>query len=168
MTTAPPEPPEANVVRRARRGDAPALVALRALMFEAMGTPSVALDDPRWRVGAERWFTDRVDDPRVCLAVAEVGGEVVASAVGEVTALIPGPSCPDGAVGLVSSVATLPTHRGRGHASACARLVLDWFVDDTDVSRIDLFATPAGARLYEPEGFVTSAYPAMRRAVARD
>lgn len=159
-----PAPPR---VRRATPADAEALVILRALMFEAMGTPADDLGDATWREGAARWFAERVDDPLVRLVVAEVDGEVVASAVGEVTRLIPGPSTPDGAVGLVSNVATLPGHRGRGLATACTDAVLDWLVTETGVTRIDLFATPDGARIYAARGFVTSPFPAMRHRVDR-
>jgi GNAT superfamily N-acetyltransferase len=159
-----PAPPR---VRRATPADAEVLVVLRAVMFEAMGTPADDLTDAAWREAAARWFAGRVDDPLVRLVVAEVDGEVVASAVGEVTALIPGPSTPDGAVGLVSNVATLPAHRGQGLATACTDAVLDWLLTETGVTRVDLFATPEGARIYGPRGFATSRFPAMRRRVDR-
>ncbi len=155
------------VVREATRDDAEALVELRALMFEAMGTDPSALEDPAWRLSARDWFVDRVGSPGVRLVVAEAEGRVVASAVGEVTALIPGPSTPNGSVGLVSNVATLPDHRGRGLAAACTDDLLDWFAERTDVTRLDLFATAAGARIYAPRGFTAGAFPAMRRPVPR-
>ncbi len=149
-------------IRRATRADADALVALRALMFEAMGTDPAALEAPTWRLAARDWFLDAVDAAAVWVVVAEVDGEVVAGAVGEVTALIPGPGCPNGSVGLVSNVATLPEHRGQGLAAACTDDLLAWFRERTDVTRVDLFATPAGARIYTPRGFVANGFPAMR------
>ncbi len=155
------------VVREATRDDAEALVGLRVLMFDAMGTDPSALEDPAWRLAARDWFVDRVGSPGIRLVVAEVEGQVVASAVGEVTALIPGPSAANGSVGLVSNVATLPGHRGRGLAAACTDDLLRWFAERTDVTRVDLFATEAGARLYAPRGFSSSTFPAMRRAVPR-
>ena len=53
--------------RRDRRGDPrrdpgrrrPAMVELRAVMFEAMGTASAAIADPAWRRAAHDWFADR-------------------------------------------------------------------------------------------------------------
>ncbi len=154
-------------VRPARRADVGALVDLRVLMFEAMGTDPAALAAPAWRLAAHGWFLDRLRTSGVRLVVAEVDDVVASCAVGEVTALIPGPGCPNGSVGLVSNVATLPPYRGRGLAGACTEDLLAWFVESTDVTRVDLFATEAGARLYRDRGFATSAFPTMRRSVPR-
>jgi GNAT superfamily N-acetyltransferase len=158
----------AVVIRPAVPADATAMVTLRALMFEAMGTGADALADPAWRLAAHGWFVDRVGSSGVRVVVAEVAGEVVSAAVGEVTALIPGPSCPNGTVGLVSNVATLPEHRGRGLAAACTDDLLAWFEKATDVTRVDLFATADGERIYAPRGFTVSTFPAMRRQIPRD
>jgi GNAT superfamily N-acetyltransferase len=136
-------------------------------MFVAMGTRGEELDDPVWAAAALRWYAAHLDDPLVLIALAEVGGEVVASAVGEVTALIPGPSCPNGSCGLITTVSTLPEHRGRGHAAALTDAVVAWFEDETEVTRIDLFATPEGARIYTRRGFREGDFPAMRRRVRR-
>jgi GNAT superfamily N-acetyltransferase len=155
------------VVREARRSDAAALVRLRVVMFDAMGTDAAALADPAWRLAAHGWFTDRVGAPDVRTVVAEVDGAVVSCAVGEVSALIPGPSTPNGSVGLISNVATLEPYRGRGLATACTDHLLGWFAERTDVTRVDLFATPEGARLYAVRGFVASPFPALRLPVHR-
>lgn len=60
------------VVRVATPVDAPALVGLRAVMFEAMGTASAAIADPRWRRAAHDWFARRAeaDGVRIVVAVA--------------------------------------------------------------------------------------------------
>ena len=155
------------VLREAGRADAAALVELRVLMFAAMGTDPAALADPAWRLAAHGWFADRVGSPDVHAVVAEVDGTVVSCAVGEVTGLIPGPSTPNGSVGLVSNVATLEPYRGLGLASACTDRLLAWFSERTDVTRVDLFATVAGARLYAGRGFAASPFPAMRRLLPR-
>ena len=157
-----------RTVRRATSRDASDWLHLRRLMFAAMGTPGAELEDPAWAAAALRWFAAHLDDPLVAIVLAEVGGEVVASAVGEVTALIPGPSCPNGSCGLLSTVSTLPEHRGRGHAAAVTDAVLAWFEERTDVTRIDLFATPEGARIYSRRGFAAGEFPAMRRRIRRD
>ena len=99
--------------------------------------------------------------------VAEVDGTVAAGIVGEVTSLIPGPGTPNGSVGLISNVATLEPYRGRGLATACTDQLLGWFAERTDVTRVDLFATPEGARLYALRGFVASPFPALRLPVRR-
>lgn len=143
------------------------MVVLRALMFEAMGTPPELLAHETWRHAAQRWFEERIGGPDVHVVVAEVNGEVVSGAVGEVTALIPGPTTPHGAVGLVSNVATLPPHRGQGLAAAVTDALLAWFAEQTEVTRVDLFATPGGARIYAPRGFSTRTFPAMSLAMPR-
>lgn len=167
MSTDAPTDPPAPVVRPATRADADALLELRVLMFEAMGTGADVLAAPAWRLAARDWFVDAVDAAGVRVVVAEVGGRVVSGAVGEVTAHIPGPGCPNGSVGLVSNVATLPDHRGRGLAAACTDALLSWFAQRTDVTRVDLFATAAGGRIYAARGFTTSTFPAMRLTVPR-
>ncbi|GAA4400620.1 hypothetical protein GCM10023168_09560 [Fodinibacter luteus] len=156
-----------TVVRAATAADAEVMVQLRAVMFEAMGTAPHELADPVWRAAAREWFLARTGTPGVRVVVAEVAGEVAAGGVGEVTALIPGPSTPNGSVGLVSSVATFPGHRGRGLASAVTDDLLAWFAERTDVTRVDLFATDAGARIYAPSGFAVRAFPAMSLPVGR-
>ena len=155
MTSAAP-------IRVARPEDATAFLALRALMFEAMGTPAASVADPRWRAEGHRWFRESVDRPSVRIVVAEVDARVVSCAAGEVGTLAPGPSVPNGSVGLLFNVATLPAYRGRGLARECTDAVLDWFRDDTDVTRVDLFATPEGSGIYRARGFLEVPQPAMR------
>ncbi len=155
------------VVREAGVADAGAMVELRAVMFEGMGTAPAAIADPGWRRLALDWFTDRAEDPGTRVVVAQVAGQVVSGAVGEVTALIPGPNTVTGSVGLISNVATLPGHRGRGLAVSCTDDLLRWFVEETDVRRIDLFATEAGAHIYTRRGFTVRGFDAMCLPVPR-
>lgn len=155
------------VIREATASDADAMLALRLLMFEAMGVSPERLADPSWRLTAHGWFIDRIPAGGVHVVVAEVDGLVVSGAVGEVTALIPCPSAPNGSVGLISNLATLPDFRGRGLASAVTDDLLQWFREQTDVTRVDLFATPGGASLYTPRGFTARSFAAMSLSVAR-
>jgi GNAT superfamily N-acetyltransferase len=150
-----------TALRVATPADADALVALRAVMFEAMGLSPEAVADPVWRAASRAWFAERVEAPGVRVVVADDAGEVVSAAVGEVTGLIPGPNAPNGTVGLISNVATRHTHRRRGLAAACTDDLLHWFEHDTEVTRIDLFATPEGARLYSPRGFRPRGFEGM-------
>ena len=114
------------VLRVATPADAAALVELRAVMFEGMGTPPAAIADPGWRRAAHDWFTDAGGRPRGRASWSrEVGGQVVSCAVGEVTALIPGPNTVTGSVGLISNVATRPATAGgasprRAPTTCCA------------------------------------------------
>ena len=135
------------------------MVRLRAVMFEAMGTDADRLAEPGWRHAAHAWFADRVGAPGVRVVVAEVDGVVGAGAVGEVTSLIPGPATVNGSVGLISNVATFPEHRGRGLARAVTDDLLAWFAEHTDVTRVDLFATREGARIYAQRGFTAARLP---------
>ncbi|HYN68410.1 MAG TPA: GNAT family N-acetyltransferase [Ornithinibacter sp.] len=155
------------VLRVAGPADAAALVELRAVMFEGMGTTAAAIADPRWRRAASDWFADRVTDLQARIVVAEAEGRVVSCAVGEVTALIPGPNTVTGSVGLISNVATTNGHRGRGLAAACTDDLLRWFVEETDVRRVDLFATEAGARIYTRRGFTGRGFESMCLPVPR-
>lgn len=155
------------VVRVATPADAPAMVELRAIMFEAMGTASAAIADPGWRRAAHDWFAERAAADGVRIVVAEAGGRIVCGAVGEVTALIPGPNVVNGSVGLISNVATVHAWRGRGLAAACTDHLLRWFVEQTDVRRVDLFATEAGAPIYTRRGFGVRGFEAMCLPVPR-
>ena len=169
MTGPAPRRPQRSdaVLRAATSADAAALVELRAVMFEVMGVTPEELADPHWRRGASDWFAERVTADGVHVVVADVDGLVVSSAVGEVTALTPGPNAPNGSVGLLSNVATRHPWRGLGLAAACTDALLRWFVEDTDVTRVDLFATSAGAPIYAARGFTTRAFPAMCLPVPR-
>ena len=155
------------VVRVATAADAGALVELRGVMFEGMGTPAAAIADPVWRRAAHDWFTETVADPQSRIVVAEAEWCFVSCAVGEVTALIPGPNTVTGSVGLISNVATVAEHRGRGLAAACTDDLLRWFVEQTQVRRVDLFATEAGARIYARRGFTVRGFEAMVLPVPR-
>jgi GNAT superfamily N-acetyltransferase len=161
-------PASGVVVREATTEDAAAMVRLRAVMFEAMGTDADRLAEPGWRHAAHAWFADGVGAPGVRVVVAEVDGVVGAGAVGEVTSLIPGPATANGSVGLISNVATFPEHRGRGLARAVTDDLLAWFAEHTDVTRVDLFATREGARIYAQRGFTLRGFPAMCLAVHRE
>lgn len=156
------------VVQCAQPDDLDAIVELRRIMFAAMGTAPDALADPLWSIAARAWFEAALTDASACIVVALLDGEVVSGAVGQVTDLIPSPSCPNGRCGLLSNVATREAARGRGLGGRCTDAVLDWFDRETDVTRVDLFATSAGRSIYARRGFVESAHPSMRRPTNPD
>ena len=52
-------------------------------------------------------------------------------------------------------------------AAACTDDLLRWFAHDTDVTRIDLFATAGGSRIYTARGFTVREFPAMCLPVPR-
>lgn len=151
------------MIRVAGPADVDALVRLRLLMFEAMGTSQPDLVAPEWLVATRAWF-ERVlsrDDARIL--VAEVDGQVVSCGVAEVTHIGPSPGCPNGLVGVINNIATVIEGRGRGWGRRITRGLVDWLDTETDVRRIDLFATPDGARIYRDLGFTEHTFPAMQR-----
>ena len=103
---------DAARIRLGAGGEAPTDAPRCGLMFEAMGTDLFL--GPGWRRQPTSWLS----------TVARRGAarrrrgrrEVVAGAGGDLAH--PGPSTVNGSVGLISNVATLPEHRGRGLASA--------------------------------------------------
>lgn len=156
------------MVRPAVPADIGTVVELRALMFEAMGTPSERLHDPTWRSDAARWLQLRLDDPRVCVAVGVVGEAVVSCAMGQVLPLMPSPERPGDVGGLLTNVVTFPGHRRIGFSEACVEAVLGWFRESTDVEVVTLNATAEGAPTYERLGFTASEFPEMRVRLTRD
>lgn len=146
-----------RVVREAIDADVDAWVELRAEMFRSMG---VEVDASDWRVEARRWFFARTDDVRI--VVAEIDGEVVATAMGERRHRAPSPASPHGLEVLVSNVSTLAGARGRGHGGAVLEELMRWVREESGAERAELFATGDGQRLYERVGFAVHAWPAMR------
>jgi ribosomal protein S18 acetylase RimI-like enzyme len=146
--------------RLAGPADAAALVDLRAAMFEAMGQD---VTDPVWRRAAREWFERRVAGDDLLVVVADAaGGGPVSCAMAVLEDAAPSPSDPSGRRAHLSSVSTLPDHRGQGLARACVGMLIAE-LDARGVRRTDLFATSEGEALYRSFGFRTSPYPALRR-----
>lgn len=155
-------PTDAVVVRRARPSDAPALVAIRAVMLAAAGTDPGGRDAP-WRAAAEAWFLDRLAGEDVAAVVAEHPQDgVVSGAVGCREDRPPGPGSETGVHGTLYSVATLPEYRGGGLARACVSGVLDWFRSDPAVATVGLASTAEGESLYLGLGFASQQFEPMR------
>lgn len=155
------------MLRAAGPADIGSVVELRILMFEAMGTPHEELYDPQWRADAARWLQLHLEDPGVAVVVAVVGESVVSCAIGQVVDLMPSPVRGGDVGGLVTNVATFPSHRRRGLSQACVELLLDWFVESTRVEVVTLNATPEGTAIYERLGFTPSQFPEMRARLTR-
>ncbi|MDN5717777.1 MAG: GNAT family N-acetyltransferase [Janibacter sp.] len=161
-----PGPVEGSVIRPAVAGDAATIIALRALMFEAMGTPAEAISDIGWQQEASRWLQLHLADERVHVVVAEANGTVVSCAIGQVLDLMPSPTRARGG-GLVTNIATFPRHRRLGFTHAVLESLLGWFEQETDVEVITLNATEAGRDIYDNFGFVASTFPEMRLRLER-
>lgn len=146
-----------HVIRRAEARDLDALVELRRLMFEAMGTT----DNGPWLQNARDWYAARLDDPTCCFIVVEVDGVVVSCACGLARDATPSPSAPRPGDVLISNVCTLAEYRGRGYARAAFDALMAW-TEQIGAARLELIATPDGRPMYDAAGFVPTAHPAMR------
>jgi GNAT superfamily N-acetyltransferase len=135
--------------RRATPDDAPELVRLRRVMFDAMG---VDHSDPGWAVACEAVLRTALASGAMAAFVVEEDGRLVAGGVGMVEQRLPGPRTPNGRHGYVQSMATDPEARRQGHARAVFAALLDWF-DAEGVTSVDLHATAYGAPLYRSFGF---------------
>ena len=161
-----PGPVEGSVIRPAGSGDIATIVALRALMFEAMGTSSEDLLDTEWQQQAARWVQLRLSDPRIHIVVAEAHGTVVSCGMAQVVDLMPSPTRA-GAGGLISNIATFPRHRRLGFTHATFEALLDWLAEETDAEIVSLNATEDGRAMYEKFGFEETTFPEMRLVLER-
>ena len=155
-------PVPGSQVRLAGPSDIGTVIELRHLMFEAMGTPAEQLLDPGWRSEATRWLQLHLEDPRTAVVVATAGGAVVSCAMGQVVDLMPSPVRRGDAGGLLTNVATFPSHRRLGLSEACVQAVIGWFRECTAVEVVTLNATEEGSAMYERLGFEVSTFPEMR------
>jgi GNAT superfamily N-acetyltransferase len=147
------------LLRRATPDDAPDLVRLRRVMYDAM---EVDHADPAWAESCERVLWTELATERMAAFLVEEDGRVVAGGVGMVEQRLPGPRNPTGLHGHVQSMATHPEFRGRGHARAVFGALLAWF-DEQGVRNVDLHASKYGEPLYRSFGFSEPRYPELRR-----
>lgn len=167
VEAAEPAPPPGPVIRRATARDLASVVALRALMFTALGAGAEAVADNAWQAAAHRWLQVHLGNPRVYICVADLNGSAVACSIGEVVDRPPSPANPSGRVGMLGNVATFPEYRMTGLGQACVDAVMAWFRDETDVSSVELFATPEGRRRYAAHGFTEHEFPQLRVTLDR-
>lgn len=155
------------MIRAATAGDIGTIVALRALMFEAMGHSTEEVSDVLWQQDAARWLQLHLSNERTHVLVAEVNGTVVSCAIGQVVDLMPSPGR-TGDGGMISNIATFPRHRRLGFTHAVVSVMLDWFTQDSQVEVVSLNATREGQRIYEHFGFAVSQFPEMRLRLDRE
>ncbi|MEV7597760.1 GNAT family N-acetyltransferase [Kitasatospora sp. NPDC089797] len=146
-------------VRPAVPADAPELVRLRNLMFEAMPSMAALAGPGPWQATAEQILRERLAVPAEDLTMPVFvvdapgrPGRLAACAVGTLEQRLPGPGSPDGRFGSVFNICTDPDHRLRGYARACTEALLAWF-DERRAGRIDLHASSGGEALYRSLGF---------------
>ena len=153
-----------GLLRTATPHDSAELLALWALVYDEDG---LAPGQP-WRAHAAEWFARAVADPGGArFPVIEVGGAVVATAIGTLELGVPNPHCPRGRTVRLANVIVRPGHRRRGHGARLVADVLDW-ARSIEADRVDLSATPDGRRLYEKLGFVVTSAPRMKLVLDRN
>src|SRR2546429_879462 len=106
-------------LRAATARDCVELLRLWALLFDE---DNAAPAHP-WRSYAAEWFTRFVDDPSSArFPVIEIGGAIVATAIGTPELRVPNPPGTQGRTARLMNVITLPGHRRPGYGMT---LVLD-------------------------------------------
>ena len=145
-------------LRVATATDGPQLLRLWGLLFDQDG---VAEDEP-WRSHAQEWFDRYVGDASTArFPVVDVGGQIVATAIGTLELGVPNPMCPQGRTVRLANVITLPEHRGHGYGTLLVRDVIEW-ARSIKADRVDLSSTEEGQRLYDRAGFVLTSAPRMK------
>ena len=79
--------PLGPTIRRATARDLASVVALRALMFTAMGAGAEAVADNAWQAAAHRWLQVHLGNPRVYICVADLNGSAVACSIFSLAAI---------------------------------------------------------------------------------
>jgi ribosomal protein S18 acetylase RimI-like enzyme len=146
--------------RRAESSDAPELVRLRRLMFEAMGQDA---SDHEWEAVAIDLVATEMHAGRLCAAVVDAPEHgLAAGGIVQFEARLPSPGRPFTTKGYISSMCTDPTWQRNGLATQIFRLLMAE-CQDRGVAVIELYATPSGRPLYEKFGYtVRTGSPAMQ------
>lgn len=124
-------------------------MALRVAMYDAL---QLDTSGSQWRDACHRVLGERLAGDDFAGMLVDDGGEVVSGGVAWVEFHLPNPIDASGRRGYISSMSTLPHARGRGHARAVLRALLDWCVE-RGCTRVDLRATTYGEPLYRSVGF---------------
>jgi ribosomal protein S18 acetylase RimI-like enzyme len=145
-------------VRAAGPDDAPELVRLRQLMFDAMQQGAADPDrSTEWQATAEAILRESLSSDEHNFGIFVVDdeehpGRLAACAIGTLERRLPAPAHPDGLFGFVFNICTDLDRRRRGYARACIEALLAWF-DERGATRLDLHASQDGQDLYRSLGF---------------
>jgi len=149
-------------IRPATVDDIPELVALRRVLFEAMGyTDADALG--RMCEASEQYFAEHMPTGAFRVWVAEVDGRPIASIGLVVHSVPPSPRNLVGKEAYIMNLVTLPEHRRCGIARGLLDCVLD-VCRREEIPVASLHATQSGRGTYERLGFAVDEHlPEMRR-----
>lgn len=154
-----PEPalavPAALHVRPATPGDAPLLARSRAGMFVDMNALQSGSALESTIVAATQRILERAIPAGEWTAwIAEIDGNSVGCGAAILRQSPPSPAFPEGGeMAYLLNFYTEPAFRRRGVATALMTTCLAW-CRERGVVRVELHASPAGARVYERLGFV--------------
>ncbi|HHQ4565590.1 MULTISPECIES: GNAT family N-acetyltransferase [unclassified Aeromonas] len=143
------------IIRQATQADIPALVTLRMALFCEVGELSEPLADLDLWQATSRYFSTAQAEESARSWVAEVDGEVVASATLALFVRPPYPGNLAGREGYLLNMYTLPAHRRQGLAGALLDQMAD-YARAQQLGRVWLHASDEGRPLYERIGFVAN------------
>ena len=149
------------IYRQATSADAEQLAELRAVMIGELGGSATDPSQPWWSASVN-WFREHLAGQDVVAFVADDDGRLVAGAVGIRERRPPRPGNLTGFAAHVSSVATRPDARRRGHAREVMRLLVAWF-DENGIPSQDLTTSVAAEALYRSLGFTDHPEHYLRR-----
>ncbi len=147
-------------LRLAMPADLGRLLPLWAQLYS--GEDGAEEEGDAWQNHARDWFLRTIADRGAARCpVIELGGVVLATAIGTLELGVPNPHCPRGRTVRLANVITVPEHRGRGFGTRLVNDVVEW-ARSIGADRVDLSATPDGHRLYERVGFALTSAPRMK------
>ncbi|WP_329594894.1 GNAT family N-acetyltransferase [Streptomyces sp. NBC_01005] len=155
-------------VRQATEDDITELVRLRAMLFENLGGDffAPASGGADWldalATVLKEQLTTSADTGSGTVRVLVVDGEngLAACGIGTIEQRLPGPHLRNGRIGQVIGVVTDPRSRRRGHSRRIMQELLGWF-RESDVARVDLYASAEGEPLYRDLGFTNHPDPSL-------
>lgn len=149
-------------VRQAVEDDIAELVRLRAMLFENLGgdffAPASGGND--WLDVLAVVLKEQLAADAVRILVVEGGSGLAACGIGTIEQRLPGPHLRNGRIGQVIGVVTDPAYRRLGHSRSIMKGLLDWF-RESDVARVDLYASTGGEPLYRELGFTNHPDPSL-------
>ncbi|WP_326763815.1 GNAT family N-acetyltransferase [Streptomyces sp. NBC_01591] len=149
-------------VRQAVENDIAELVRLRAMLFENLGGEFF---NPAW--GGDDWLDvlavvlkEQLAADGVRILVVDGGSGLAACGIGTIEQRLPGPHLRNGRIGQVIGVVTDPAYRRLGLSRSIMQDLLGWF-RESDVARVDLYASVEGEPLYRELGFTNHPDPSL-------
>jgi ribosomal protein S18 acetylase RimI-like enzyme len=149
-------------VRQAVEDDIPELVRLREMLFENLGGVffSPASGSGEWLDALAVVLREQMASDAVRILVVDGASGLAACGIGTIEQRLPGPHLRNGRIGQVIGVITDPGYRRLGHSRSVMRGLLDWF-RESDVARVDLYASAEGEPLYRELGFTNHPDPSL-------